>query len=80
MAARKQVETLAANLGLVVATWAPGDGAVRYRIFRGQWRAAQERPDYFSGQELTTQLGAGAALTWLDGYAVAYWAAQNGGK
>lgn len=31
---RKDVESLAAEKGVLVCTWSPGDGMTRYRIFR----------------------------------------------
>ena len=71
-----QIEAAAAACGLRVATWAPGDGARRYRFFE----AARKRrvggtfgvthrvyADYHEGGEIYTALGRGEALTFLSG-------------
>lgn len=69
---RNEVKRRAADLGLTVTTWSPGDGVTRYRIHPGTARA-----DYFADHYHTTELGASNAWRWLDGYAVGYFAAQN---
>jgi hypothetical protein len=49
---------------LSVATYAPGDGAVRYRFFP----LTDEQPDYFSDGGIYTTLGIREAETWLAGW------------
>jgi len=54
---------LAKDAGLNVATHSPGDGATRYRFFKGL------RPvSFFSDRGLYTALGISEAETWLAGY------------
>jgi hypothetical protein len=57
----------AAKLGLMVATWSPGDGMTRYRFFPiGTETDAQ---DFFGPRNgLYTALGLKEAFTWLNGY------------
>ena len=54
------VETLAAEVGLHVSTWSPGDGATRYRFHR-------EASDYNAGKEVKTVLGRKDAVLFLEG-------------
>lgn len=52
--------------GVEVDTYSPGDGRTRYRFFKPHSGAS-----YFGhhpSEVLATVLGAGLALTWLDGY------------
>ena len=55
-----KVETLAAEVGLHVSTWSPGDGATRYRFH-------YQASDYNAGREVKTVLGRKDALLWLSG-------------
>lgn len=65
---RESIEDKANRLGIGCATWAPGDGATRYRFF------PTIDCDYHAGDELGTCLGRAEAHVWLNGYA----AARNG--
>ena len=65
------VEQYAKSLGLYVGTWAPGDGARRYRFFEegcrtqnGEWVA-----DFNQGDGIFTALGRKQAVIWLRGFA-----------
>ena len=64
-----QVEAAAREAGLLVATWAPGDGSTRYRFFvgkvgkgRGPWA------DYHQGNALYTAMGRKDALSFIVAY------------
>lgn len=60
---RHDIATAAANVGLHVSTWSPGDGITRYRFFTG------EGNNYFGpGDGIHTALGRKDALLWLSGY------------
>lgn len=61
----------AANAGVFVGTWSPGDGVTRYRFYReGEWSNGLPVADYNEGgrHELKTVLGRKDALLWLAGY------------
>lgn len=60
------VEQAAANVGLVVGTWAPGDGVTRYRFFLSDGKSSYG--DYHQGDPLYTALGRKDALTFLQAY------------
>lgn len=47
---RKEIIDRAEHFGLHIETWAPGDGATRYRVFT-------EKRDYHAGGEIFTALG-----------------------
>ena len=55
-----KVETLAAEVGLHVSTWSPGDGTTRYRFH-------QKQEDYNSGNAIKTVLGRKDAVLFLEG-------------
>ena len=56
------IETLAAEVGLHVSTWSPGDGVTRYRFFRNPG-------NQYNGPDngIKTVLGRKDALLWLSG-------------
>lgn len=58
---RTDVATAAANIGLHVSSWSPGDGVTRYRFSR-------EEQDYDASDGLVTVAGRKDALLWLRGY------------
>lgn len=60
---KNQMEQAAERVGLYVATWAPGDGATRYRFFA-------EPTDYHGGDGLYTALGRKEAYVFLRGVSV----------
>jgi hypothetical protein len=60
MTRRKEAFLLAAQLGLHIDTYSPGDGVTRYRVFSAP-------TDYFAGSGLGTVLGAADLLTFLRG-------------
>lgn len=66
-AVTRRVSRRCQQLGLSVATWAPGDGVRRYRFFPGSVGI----PDYDQDGALGTCLGLQEADVWLDGYAAA---------
>lgn len=55
----------AAQCGLVLSEWAPGDGVRRYRFARADDKGRPCRP-------LATLYGSAAAEIWLSGYAACY--------
>lgn len=62
---RQLLDDLAADVGLYVRTWSPGDGVTRYRFF--------DKPgnSYFGpANGIATCLGVRAAETWLYAYTV----------
>jgi len=65
---RQELVSKAADAGLAVGTWAPGDGHTRYRFFKGDDPGAG---DYDSDFGLYTAHGRADAVTWLRGYRAA---------
>lgn len=61
-----QMETAARAVGLLVTTWAPGDGVTRYRFFRAT-RGARHA-DYHQGGALYTAMGRKDAMNFLKSY------------
>jgi hypothetical protein len=60
------VESAAAAVGLVVGTWAPGDGITRYRFFLSDGKSSYG--DYHQGDGLYTALGRKDALAFVSAY------------
>jgi hypothetical protein len=60
MTRRKEAFQLAAQLGLHIDAYSPGDGVTRYRVFATP-------SDYFTGRGLGTLFGAAELLTFLRG-------------
>ena len=60
------VEKAAAAVGLVVGTWAPGDGVTRYRFFLSDGKSRYG--DYHQGDGLYTALGRKDAMMFISAY------------
>lgn len=58
-----QVEAAARAAGLSVATWAPGDGVIRYRFFLA--KRGEVHADYHQGDGIYTALGRKDALNFV---------------
>jgi len=56
-----QIEQAAAEVGLYVTTWAPGDGVTRYRFHRGP-------ADYNDGSGIYTALGRADAMNFIKAF------------
>ncbi len=67
------LEVEARNVGLAIASYSPGDGVTRYRVFEVD--PSEEIPDYFGGrgsQTLITVLGRKALASYIDAFASGY--------
>lgn len=60
------IESTAAAVGLVVGTWAPGDGQTRYRFFLKS--GTSRYGDYHQGDGIYTALGRKDALAFIAAY------------
>lgn len=60
------IEQAAAQVGLVVGTWAPGDGVTRYRFFLKSGKSRYG--DYHQGDGLYTALGRKDAMAFISAY------------
>ena len=66
MKRREHLSLKTRQAGLDLATWAPGDGATRYRFYDP---AQESTGGYFSvDRPLYTALGMKEAFTWIAGY------------
>ncbi len=60
------MESAAASVGLLVTTWAPGDGVTRFRFFK---KTGSERyADYNQGGAIYTAHGRGDAMKFIESY------------
>ena len=61
----EQLSSMAARMGLYVASYSPGDGVTRYKFFKKKGNS------YFGpGNGIYTALGIKEAKTFLSGYAM----------
>jgi hypothetical protein len=67
MATQKDVERAAANAGLRVCTYSPGDGVTRYKFFKAEGIAPNQT--YFGpANGIHTALGAAKAIAFAKGH------------
>lgn len=61
-----EMERAAAAVGLVIGTWAPGDGQTRYRFFLSDGKSSYG--DYHQGDGLYTALGRKDAMAFISAF------------
>jgi hypothetical protein len=62
------MESAAAAVGLLVTTWAPGDGMTRFRFFKA--KRGERYADYHQGDALYTANGRGEAMKFIQSYGI----------